>query len=1550
MATTVRPQPSKTDPQVKRAVYAKYRQMLGSYHNQANDIIKQLPSYMVREDRGFHNNVIENNNAPPPPPPMSGNVPARRLQTQIPEAPACVQNAMMTKDKKPFTYTPGGIDLSQIKSPRMAKRVAMNANSEGVSSKPKVSPLAQTSNNINNNNNNNNMVSNGSSPQNSGLPPPPPPPPAPHMGAAAMGMPFQVFPTGPPQTNGNNVAKKPQSFAPPPMGFRPEIKIPENPMAGLRSAPRPQPKGDYWADEYVQEKARDSISNEDDARQQFSQVASPVRQQPPPTPPVQQTVQKQSSPVQYAQRSPSPAEQREINIPVRNIILQEVRSASPLGYQGNRTPPVLNSQSSVSANIPTLFTPTKTVTVIREEPQAQMYRQPQSPQVQHMYQQQAPSPPQQQQPGGTRIIMSTMPNKQHQQPQKTLGSLYIPPPMSADDANKQNLLNQQSPPWMSSSSKQMDTPEWVNNDEVDNFNHQQRTAQDFVIQTPQSAGPRERVITIAMEKSPSKTPATPNFGPQPFYGNNNQQFSNVQPSQIVLPKIDPNVNQFVNQGYNNINYPQNAQSPRVFSPPIQQSGAARIIPIQVEGARSPIDPRTPQSPRVNSGLGTPNQSRSFRVLQQITDTFGGDDDSNSADEKVETEEDPMEIQQPLFSRPLGPNDMNENQLRRLQMSDNDKALMGRVKTQVDSEVYLHSEQDPRYRGGAIPSKAFKMLQKMTGGPQSSNQDDNQMPASEQQVSEPNLYQGSAIPSRSFKILQAMTQPENAVTGNPLDNSFNYSNKITNDHNSPYHLPHTVPIPPPPFPPHYYYDWQMYDPQTNPYWGYYYNQYQGFDPNFYGPPPPPQMPPHYQQQMPPIQSNGQPMPPPMPGNYFYGYPPPPPMPPYCYYNYHRNQMSSRETTPCFSENERSLKTPTNEDRNRRAVSCTPTCCNHAKSFVVDEARRQSFTLEEPNMKFQSPIHNQKITKIIKPEQYLTSDESSDNEENFNRLDYDSSLRRSLKSVPSVTNINLYNEDNSDLHLEELQVKPIIEEEDDDKTEEDDDEEEEDTTEVFEDISEDTETADLHFPHQLSIIYEENDESANRSRRSSIVSRCSTLSDCSTTLMEEDNISIDGSGDELNDDEEENSVTVRLPLKFSFTRSKDNLVNTTLIVGESEHKWSEKEVDETEDEEPETEPPKKVELPKPLVVVMKTVIEKSKPLPPPPVESETEYEETEYEETEDEEEKPAPQEVVIPKTIVKTVAKMIVQTEEQKPTIVKEIIKPVEVEETEEEEVEEEEESEIESEESEDEKPIKERSSSMISKGKSLVDVNAYIKYEGKKAPVIINNLELDDESDKKSIPAVRSIDSAEEDSGVTSDFCRQFSENETDSENFPELRKMSRYQRASTHSRLFKLLQDDEEVEGDEGNTAVKILQEDMESTGTLSSADESTIPTVDSTPALTPQEFRNNSSYSEYYDSWANADELSVEQPVIQSKAFKNLQDQQNSNNKKVWSVRCPRILSSKSVNKDLARLSEVRESESPEPSYSNSRSPSIRSLSIEPMSGESNSIRERLSARKCNT
>lgn len=55
------PHPSQMDPRLRRAVYAKYREMLVSKHEQANEMIKQLPAYMVREDRGFNtSNVIVN--------------------------------------------------------------------------------------------------------------------------------------------------------------------------------------------------------------------------------------------------------------------------------------------------------------------------------------------------------------------------------------------------------------------------------------------------------------------------------------------------------------------------------------------------------------------------------------------------------------------------------------------------------------------------------------------------------------------------------------------------------------------------------------------------------------------------------------------------------------------------------------------------------------------------------------------------------------------------------------------------------------------------------------------------------------------------------------------------------------------------------------------------------------------------------------------------------------------------------------------------------------------------------------------------------------------------------------------------------------------------------------------------------------------------------------------------------------------------------------------------------------------------------------------------
>lgn len=192
---------------------------------------------------------------------------------QFDSAPTCVQNAMMTKDKKPFTYTPGGIDLSQIKSQRMAKRIARNAQNEGVTGQSRPSPLSKPNGTENGNHS-----------------------PSMSMGAAAMGMPFQVFPTPPPpqiqhKTNGNippppppsnlsapsaNNARKsptPQSLDPPPMGFRPEIKIPTNPMAALKKVPRPQEKNDFWVEEYKKERSKSPMVERNDSPPQIQHVA-----------------------------------------------------------------------------------------------------------------------------------------------------------------------------------------------------------------------------------------------------------------------------------------------------------------------------------------------------------------------------------------------------------------------------------------------------------------------------------------------------------------------------------------------------------------------------------------------------------------------------------------------------------------------------------------------------------------------------------------------------------------------------------------------------------------------------------------------------------------------------------------------------------------------------------------------------------------------------------------------------------------------------------------------------------------------------------------------------------------------------------------------------------------------------------------------------------------------------------------------------------------------------------------------------------------------------
>lgn len=87
-------------------------------------------------------------------------------------------------------------------------------------------------------------------------------------------MPVQVFPTGPPappppppknqlapQNNTNGRKSPAQSFEPPPFGFRPEIKIPSNPMANLKPTPKPEIR-EFWKEEYIKDKSPINVEPE----------------------------------------------------------------------------------------------------------------------------------------------------------------------------------------------------------------------------------------------------------------------------------------------------------------------------------------------------------------------------------------------------------------------------------------------------------------------------------------------------------------------------------------------------------------------------------------------------------------------------------------------------------------------------------------------------------------------------------------------------------------------------------------------------------------------------------------------------------------------------------------------------------------------------------------------------------------------------------------------------------------------------------------------------------------------------------------------------------------------------------------------------------------------------------------------------------------------------------------------------------------------------------------------------------------------------------------
>ncbi|KAL6267003.1 hypothetical protein P5V15_000083 [Pogonomyrmex californicus] len=571
---------------------------------------------------------------PPPPPPVSGQLPAMRINTaehtaakrpqvgsnDAYEPPAAIQNAMLTKDKKPFTYTPGmggKLDLSQIRSPRMARRVAKNANDEGIEGPPK------------------STVETKSSPAVS---------PAANFLMPQVAVP--VFPSNvPPQPNVNRMSQPPSI----------------NRTLSNATDKQAEPARNITVDTKVTPITVTS-----------SQSNTPES----PGTPTQVTLAKAPTPwLQNKNKTPEKLPEWAIRTNVNKTADSDPSEKAP-------SPVYIQVQQSQSPQCS----------------QAKQKPQDQKPQSIPQYQPQQAKPQQ----------LSQRCQQPQQQRQKPIES--VPQQISSP-------LHQQ-----------------------------------------------ERVIPIRIEDRPSVFDVKHESGHHQFKQQptlHHQQRWGQVPAQQMRQ----------NQMQNHPQAQEQSQSHVTSSPRLEQpAGTTYIVPIVVEGS----DKRTIASnthnniqpgktARVVQQRGPefneqhepgPVQSRSFRVLQKITDTES--------------------------------NDIGTEQIRKMELSEDEKLLMKKFKEQVDDETYLHHEKDPRYRGAAIPSRAFRFLQSMTDSNDASvtntvphnvqnnaNKRQNRnsksfeetqanLPPSEQQVQEPKKYMGSAIPSRSFKILQAMTASENTA--------------------------------------------------------------------------------------------------------------------------------------------------------------------------------------------------------------------------------------------------------------------------------------------------------------------------------------------------------------------------------------------------------------------------------------------------------------------------------------------------------------------------------------------------------------------------------------------------------------------------------------------------------------------------------------------------------------------------------------------------------------------------------------------------------------------
>ncbi|XP_045477274.1 uncharacterized protein LOC123682594 isoform X2 [Harmonia axyridis] len=691
------------------------------------------------------------------------------------EPPPCIQNAMMTKDKKPFTYTPGGLNLNEIKSPRMARRIERNAAYEGVGSTPTQQNRPQ--------------VAPGYLPPSA-------------LAAMQPQMHVQVFPSGPP---------------PPP------------PMSNMRGgAPPPPPP--------------------------MSNIPPPP---PPPTQPLptqkvrtadHQTVERPDM-TKIIPENPMGLLKKTGGPKIRNTLLDEMyRNPGSTGAQQQPQPQQVRSPQPQQVRTPPQVW----------SPQPQQVRSPpidNAPYQPQMAQRSIPEPPQQawSPPIVERKESPKNTNQQPvfpQQPERNVnvGCIYIPPIKAQQNKNLTNAppspqspkvqtsgtptLKEAPKPWQQKQQvRQEEAPQWAKKEPPS----YPTTPMSPEQHTPQSAPSQQQ----QRPRWPQSNSAAPNVqqqrNPEPRTSQPQpQQYQHVGPEEgsvytqrVLQPLIDPSSHPnavFVTQPIV-LQHPGANYGPPVINRketiPVKLEAGARTIPIQIEGRETPTQNSLS---RQQSWSSNPSQSGSFRVIQKITGTDGDEEDHfNGATEHAARY----------------PQQYPAEQMRKMQLNDSDQQLLNRFKQAENSQYHQYhyktremtkpnlvvemffDEENPRYRGGHIPSRVFRILDQSVpnddghnkpqvrtipiqiegnGGPKTPNY----VPPSQQvPAEEPKKYTGSSIPSRSFRMLQAMTAPDSCA-------NVKEANETNENYDFPYQGNNWA------FPPAY----AMYNPQ--PYWPPYYS--------------------------------------------------------------------------------------------------------------------------------------------------------------------------------------------------------------------------------------------------------------------------------------------------------------------------------------------------------------------------------------------------------------------------------------------------------------------------------------------------------------------------------------------------------------------------------------------------------------------------------------------------------------------------------------------------------------------------------------------------------